>query len=506
MSLTLGCEYVRPTMNVPLPKWNPEYGYRFANLPESAAGSTDSLFMVASFSGGGARASAFSYGVLREMARTPIIWEGYRKRLADEINIINALSGGSFTAAYYALYGERIFHDFEYRFLRKDWESELRSRILWSPSNWIRLWSPYFGRAHIFSELLDEALFDGATFNNLVSSDQRPIIFIHASDMATLSRFEFNQRQFDLICSDLGKLPLSVATASSAALPLVLSPISLRNYAGQCGFQVPARLTEERATSLGRQRASELRSYLDAEKRPYIHLLDGGLSDNIGMRSVLETAALVGDLESEFKLLGVKKIRKLVYLIVSAETAPDVNQYRFDEIPGLLQVSKALIDIPINRYSTDTFEIMSHAVRQWRGQLRERPQGGESVFTPDADIYLINLTFSDLKDPEEIARLMRIPTNLSLTDAEIDHLLLAASRLLRNDKEFQRLLHDLEKDAAADPLTVQTDGSLTSQGTTSSQPSPDGLPSALPLTPTPPHPPSQPAASPSVPGPGATPR
>src|SRR5215470_20127421 len=207
--LMFGGEYVFPTMNEPLPHWNPAYGYRFANLPASIS-NTDSLFFVASFSGGGARASALSYGVLRELARTPIVWEGYRKRLVDEISIINALSGGSFTAAYYALYGERIFHDFEYRFLRKDWESELRSRILRSPSNWFRLWSPYFGRAHIFSEVLDEALFDGATFNDLVSSDQRPIVFIHASDMATLSRFEFNQRQFDLICSDLSKLPLSV--------------------------------------------------------------------------------------------------------------------------------------------------------------------------------------------------------------------------------------------------------------------------------------------------------
>ena len=191
----------------------------FRQSPSILAYSTDSLFIVVSFSGGGARASALSYGVLRELARTPIVWEGYRKRLVDEINIINALSGGSFTAAYYALYHDRIFHDFEDRFLRKDWESELHARIFRSPSNWFRLLSPYFGRAHIFAELLDEALFNGATFNDLLSSDQRPIIFLHASDMATVSRFEFNQRQFDLICSDLSKLPLSVATASSSCTP-----------------------------------------------------------------------------------------------------------------------------------------------------------------------------------------------------------------------------------------------------------------------------------------------
>ena len=455
LSLTLGCEYVRPTMNAPLARWDPAYGYRSTNLPPTADGSSDSLFLVASFSGGGARASALSFGALRELARIPIVWEGRQKRLLDELNVVAALSGGSFTATYYGLYGDRIFHDFEYRFLRKDWESELRSRVLWSPANWFRLWSPFFGRAHIFSELLDEALFDGHTFGDLVARRQRPLVLIHASDMATLSRFEFNQRQFDLICSDLSRLPLSVATASSSALPLILSPISMKNYAGQCGFQPPPGFASQRRTSWGLQRASELRSYLDADRRPYIHLLDGGLSDNIGMRSVLETAALVGSLESTFELLGVKKVRKLVYLMVNAETAPDVNQYTLSEIPGLSRVSRALIDIPINRYSIDTVQLMSQAVEQWKAQLRGRRAGEAAVFTPDADIYFINASLTELEDPEELHYLMNIPTNLSLTDEQIDRLLLAASRLIRHDKEFQRLMRDLEAEAAASGPTLQ---------------------------------------------------
>jgi NTE family protein len=454
LSLTMGCEFARPTMNAPLKRWDPAYGYRYTNFPPSRIGSSDSLFIIASFSGGGARASTLSYGVLRELARIPITVEGRQKRLVDELNIINALSGGSFTAAYYALYGDQIFQDFESRFLRKNWEGELRSRVFWSPSNWFRLWSPYFGRAHIFSELLDEALFDKHTFGDLVARHQRPLIFIHASDMATLSRFEFNQRQFDLICSDLNQLPLAVAAASTSALPLILSPISMKNYAGQCGYQVPPRLKEERKTPLGRKRANELLSYLDAEKRPYIHLLDGGLSDNIGMRSVLETAALTGGLEPEFKLFGVKKIRKLVFLIVSAETDPDVNQYKLNEIPGLLRVSQALVDIPINRYSTDTIHLMRQAVERWRAQLRQRQNVEDSVFAPDADIYIINASLTEIEDHDEKEYLMNIPTNLHLKDEQIDRLLWAASSLIRNDKEFQRLMRDLEVDSAAPPPSL----------------------------------------------------
>jgi NTE family protein len=431
-------------MNAPLPKWNPEYGYRFANLPPSVAGSSDSLFIVASFSGGGARASALSYGVLKELSQTPIVWEGYRKTLADELNIINAVSGGSFTAAYYALHHHRIFEDFESRFLRKDWEGELRARILRSPLNWLRLLSPYFGRSHIFAELLDEALFEGATFNNLLSSEQRPLIYLHASDMATVSRFEFNQRQFDLICSDLSKLRLSVATASSAALPLILSPISLKNYGGQCGLDPPAYLTESKRTSwFSRRRVTELRSYIDSKERPYIHLLDGGLADNIGMRYILEFAALVDDLDSTFQTLGVRRVQKLVFLVVSAETDPDLRDFKLNELPSLTRVLNALVDIPINRYSDDTVALMQQAVLQWRAQLLKRARSGDTVFTPDADIYLINASLSEVEDSEERARLMSIPTNLSLTDAQVDDLLQAASKLIKNDKEFQRLLRDL---------------------------------------------------------------
>src|SRR5262249_13604355 len=199
----VGCESLRPTLNAPLKQWEPKGGYRFSNLAPGGEDNSDSLLIWASFSGGGTRASTFAFGALRELAHQQITWEGKTKRLLDELDSISALSGGTFTAGYYALNGDQIFRDFEARFLRKDWESELKSRILWSPSNWFRLWSPYFGRTHIMAELLDEALFEGKTYGDLLQRHQRPFLNIHATDMAMLSRFEFSQTQFDWICSDV---------------------------------------------------------------------------------------------------------------------------------------------------------------------------------------------------------------------------------------------------------------------------------------------------------------
>ncbi|MCG3774915.1 MAG: hypothetical protein JW395_1740 [Nitrospira sp.] len=447
LAMLTGCEYVRPTLNAPLKQWDPAAGYRLHNLTPSEEGNSDSLFIVAAFSGGGTRASTLAFGALREMARQQITWEGKQKRLLDELDVINALSGGSFTGAYYALFGDRIFHDFESRFLRKDWESEIRERIIWSPSNWFRLWSPYYGRIHIMADLLDEALFEGKTYGDLIKQKSRPVLTIHASDMATLSRFEFGQDQFDRICSDLSQLPIASASAASAAVPLVLSPITLKSYAGQCGYQTPDWLVEaSKSTQLAqRQRAKEMLSYQDSYNRPYIHLLDGGLSDNIGLRGVLEGVGVRGGLGALMKHTGINKVRKLVFISVNAETSPDVKDYRSDEVPLLARAFSSLVDIPINRYSADTLLIMHFALETWRAGLRVTPPKDDSVFAPDADIYFIDVSLSAVADTAEQESLMKIPTTLYLTDEQIDRLLLAASSLIRNDPEFQRLMQDLEK-------------------------------------------------------------
>jgi NTE family protein len=440
-----GCEYVRPTMNAPLKQWERTGGYRFSNLSPGGEDNSDSLLIFATFSGGGTRASTLAFGALRELARQQIIWEGKTKRLLDEVDTISALSGGTFTAGYYALNGDRIFHDFETRFLRKDWESELKSRILRSPSNWFRLWSPYFGRTHIMAELLDEALFEGKTYGDLLRRHQRPFLNIHATDMAMLSRFEFSQSQFDWICSDASQPPIARASAASAALPLALSPISYKNYAGTCGFEVPTAATDAALKRGGAaaQRAKEYLSYLDVKKRAYIHLLDGGLSDNMALRALLEGSTVAGGIEKLMQYWGVKNVKKFVVLAVGAETSPDVMDFGSDQIPTLFKAMSSLVDVPINRYSADSITLMRLGVKLVREELAKRPRPPDSPFAEDAEIYFINASLSEIEDPVERESLMRIPTTLYLTDEQIDRLLLAASRLIRNDLEFQRLMTNL---------------------------------------------------------------
>jgi NTE family protein len=89
----------------------------------------DALVFLA-FSGGGTRAAALSYGVLEELRRTPIVVTGHPHSMLDEVDLIAGVSGGSFTALAYALYGERLFHEYPQRFLKRNVQGELIRRIL----------------------------------------------------------------------------------------------------------------------------------------------------------------------------------------------------------------------------------------------------------------------------------------------------------------------------------------------------------------------------------------
>ncbi len=82
------------------------------------------------FSGGGTRAAALAYGILEELRDTTVVIDGQPRRLLDEVDTISSVSGGSFTSAYYGLYGERTFEDFKDEFLTQNIEHKLVRGLL----------------------------------------------------------------------------------------------------------------------------------------------------------------------------------------------------------------------------------------------------------------------------------------------------------------------------------------------------------------------------------------
>lgn len=427
-----GCGASHYTVNSPLERQDPAHGYRFGTaLPEE---NSDELFIAVTFSGGGMRAAALAYGVLERLAAERIRWQGRHGRLLDEVDIINAVSGGSMTAAYYALHGEGLFHDFDRRFFSRNLQDRLESRIV-ALTAIPQLLSPRYGRIDMMQEFLDEALFDGRTYADM--RRRRPFVIISASDMSLGSRFEFTQDFFDLLCSDLDKLPVARAVAASSALPLVFSPVTLWNYAGTCSLPAiaPFAAAQGQLAARQKQRVREMLSYLDRAQRPYIHLLDGGLADNIGVRGLIETAALMGGLDHAFKAARLRPVRKMVFIMVNAETEGDRSPDQSPDVPSFMQVLRALVDVPINRYSYETQVFGRQSAETWQ---RAHEAGGDPV-----DLYLVEVSLNAIADPAEREILNAVPTTLQLPRPTIDRIRRAASTLLDTSPDFRRLLESL---------------------------------------------------------------
>ena len=285
--LTLSCAHY--PVNQPIKEYYPGAGYRGKHV--KAPGNSDKMLLLLTFSGGGTRAAALSYGVLEVLKGTEVTIDGVKRRILDEVDGISSVSGGSFTAGYYGLFRDRIFQDFENKFLKKNIQGAITVRTFLNPVNWIRLFSGTFDRSDLAAEYYDRHIFEGGMFGDLAAR-KGPIIVINATEMIHGTRIGFTQDWFDVICSDLLTFPVARACAASSAVPMLLSPITLRNYAGTCGYKIPGEFEEllkgREISARQFYLANNIEPLLDSRKKPYIHLVDGGVTDNLGLRAILD--------------------------------------------------------------------------------------------------------------------------------------------------------------------------------------------------------------------------
>jgi NTE family protein len=442
--------------NPPLAKYAPEAGYRFNNL--SKPNNSDSLFVILSFSGGGTRAAALSYGVMEKLRDTRITWEGKSRRLLDEVDVISSVSGGSFTAAYYGLFGDRLFDKFEQTFLYRNIQGELVG-LLWSPVNWFRLASPRFGRIDLATELYDREVFDGKTFADLLRRG-RPFVLLNATDMSMGAQFTFEQGQFDPLCSDLGGVSVGRAVAASSNFPVAFTPLTLNNYAGGCDFQEPAwigqGMKDFQSNPERFNRARIARSYLDSKERPYLHLLDGGISDNIGLRGPLAALRSNDPQWSLLNKINNGQIKKLVVITVDAKTSPPVKFDQSSSPPDVKDVLETIATVPMQNYSFDTVELLREEFERW-SKARQSYAGCESILhqkcpeqtmpfppLPPLGLYRVYVGFDQIEDEQRRRYFQGMATSFHLPRSEVDDLRKVAGQILDRSADFRRLTVDLQ--------------------------------------------------------------
>ena len=455
LAILAGCAS-RP-VNPPITEVNRNSGYRFQT--RQLYDNDKENLVVLAFSGGGTRAAAFSYGVLEELRSTQLVSrKGKTIRLLDEVDVITGVSGGSFTALAYGLYGDKLFDEYERRFLKRNVQGDLVSKFL-NPNNWTALWSEGWGRSEMAAQMYDDILFNGATFRDLDRGDG-PLILVTATDISTGSRFTFVQSEFDIICSDLDAVPLSRAVASSSAVPLVLSPVTFNNYGGTCNYKFPtwaqmlldpAKRTRPAGRSL--QRLKELEGLQAGGERPYLHLVDGGISDNLGMRGVLESLEEFEAVRVLHQKTRLDEVRRLIVFVVNSLSVPKTNWDQLERPPNDVAILLKATGVPIDRNSYETVELLKDIVARWKilrevrntKEFRIGATGGlkEALDVPNIEIYPIDVSFQALDDPAEIEYLNNLPTSFVLSDEAVDRLRAAAGKIIANSPEFQRLLKDV---------------------------------------------------------------
>ncbi len=435
--LVLGaCSSVRPWINAPQ-RPEPATDVRAIAQRDSSA-----LFAV-TLSGGGARAAAFGYGVLQELHDTPCCWNDRSGNVLDSIDLVSGVSGGSIVATYFAAFGSEGLPRFETDFLRQDFQDGLLSQLL-RPANLYDLSSPWFGRSHLLERRLQE-LYRGMTYGDLAKRPRHPQLVVTASDLSLGTSFDFTEETFRLICSDLSSVPLSFAVTSSSAVPLVLTPMTLRNYRGDC--PVPARAAEQRSQPDLDYRArlflSQERSYLDAAARPFIHLVDGGLADNLGVRRLLDRALSGGGMGATFGEIAIApgSVHRLVLIVVNAQREAAHRIDESDRVPSSTDVADALLFGAGDRATVETEEFLIDIGRRFREELatgRRWPS-----FAADAELFLIQVNLQDAPEGDERGKLLSVPTSFSISDAEVTSLIAAGRKVLRASKEFQALKKSL---------------------------------------------------------------
>ena len=406
---------------------------------------SDHLALFMTFSGGGTRSAALSYGVLEHLRDTPITINNKKRRLLDEVDLISSVSGGSFTSAYFGLFGDRLFKDFERKFLKRRVQTELVRLSLLSPKAWIRLAPSLFERSDLAAEYYNRLIFKKKTFGDL--RKDAPFIVINATDLSLGQGFSFTGYHFSWICSDLNSYPISRAVAASAAVPIIFSPITLKNHAGKCDFS-PIVWDEQKrnrnnAHNTGKRYKDTLKvkNYRDNKQLKYLHLVDGGVADNLGIRSILDIITFHSDsMWRAMNTYGMQKTKKMVFISVNAASFQNATIGSRRLTPSTVNVMDTTTTIQSNKYNNETIDLLTSKFPLWKKQVQQgRCKENPAPDCGDIEFQLIEVNLEDLTNTE-INELGIVPTALELPAKTVDQLKAAGKNLLKRSKGFQRLL------------------------------------------------------------------
>ena len=423
-------------------------GYRLEAVPDT--GHAPDLLVLVAMSGGGKRSAAYGYGALKGMRVVPVSGAYGQRSLLDSLDGISGVSGGSFTATYYGLYRDAAFGRYENDFLYADTDGQIKSVYL-LPWNWGWAVDSDVGTNDYMERYYDETMFHGARFRDLKVRG-RPVIGISATDINYGTPFMFTQEFFDILCSDLEPFPIARAVAASNGFPGLFSSISLTNRAADCGGRKPGWLRRvsdaDRHNPLSRLgvQANMIERYLDPNKTRYVHLVDGGVSDNLGLRVAGGMMENLAESPAAISALGYARLRRILVLSIDGEGAQDPSLAKTKEVGGLLSSVLRASGGQIDRYNFETLRAVNEQLQDVVQAVRSaRCQSGpmiDGMPCDDVKGQLIHISLAAMPAGPEKDKLLAIPTGLTIDRADVDRLVEAGRLAIMSSDQLRLFLQD----------------------------------------------------------------
>jgi len=229
----------------------------------------------------------------------------------------------------------------------------------------------------------------------------------------------------------------------------LFSPITLQNHAGTCEtspivWQVQKRNKNNRNITNQQKRyldALKVKNYRDDKNLKYLHLVDGGVADNLGIRSIIDIVSFHNDnMWNAMKTYGMQKSKKMVFMTVNASSFINPNIGKIRRGPPTVSVIDTTTTIQSNKYNTETIDLLRGQFPKWKKQVQQgRCRELKTSDCDQIDFQLIEINLEDLND-KETAELGIVPTALELPSDKIEQLKAAGKNLLIRSDGFQKLL------------------------------------------------------------------
>ncbi len=442
--------------------------YRFAPRADN-----DTLVVV-TFSGGGTRAAALAYGTLQTLNTMEGTHGG---KLLDQVNIISSVSGGSVTAGWYALNGRAGLEDPHKRAVLLDFlQGRWMGRLIWAGINPLTLlrytFTPYT-RSDVLADFFAYHLYGKATYADVLrqykSDPSEPYVILNATDLGHETVFPFTQGRFDFLCSDLLQYPVADAVAASANFPLAFSPLGLKNFS-KCDVQSgsawldrgPPKWLKDYAPfdddhnpqihsyALSQLRAARLSNdYLQPSPLyppdGFIHLLDGGVSDNLGIRSTLALEDDPARVPGLYLRLGPERpegyqnISRVLYIVVNARTRDPGRIDRQQAPTGEVTTALRMSDTQLDTSTLADQDFLIAELEATANRANSNPVSKHSL-----RFYVASVDFEMIPDKKCRDQYWQLNTNWGLRSRQVQGLIEMAGVILSRSPDMQKFYDELQ--------------------------------------------------------------